>query len=102
MSFAVEIYTDMRKGISLRGVAELMHKIFGIIVSYETIRKWVFVTKKIISRREIVEATCWHADETYIKIKGKGFWLWIVFCADTKQILAWHISKKRLFKDKYC
>ena len=43
--------------------------------------------------------TVWHVDETYIKIKGVGHWLWIVYCADTKQVLAWHISKGRFFED---
>src|SRR3989338_6878087 len=43
--------------------------------------------------REIVKATTWHADETYIKIKGNGYWLWIVY--DKLGVLAWHISKKR-------
>ena len=38
-------------------------------------------------------------DETYIKIKGRGFWLWVVYCPEIKKVLAWHISKKRLFKE---
>ena len=96
MSFAVEIYTDMRKAISLRGVAELIKKIFNVSFTYETIRQWVIAAKKPISRREI-SSRVWHADETYIKIKGKGYWLWIVY--DECQVLSWHISKKRTIKD---
>jgi len=99
VSFAVELYTDLRKGISLEGVAELLKKVFNVSFTYETIRKWLRFDKKNISRRKIIEATHWHADETYFKIKGIGHWLWVVFCEDTKQILAWHISKKRLHKD---
>ena len=45
----------------------------------------------------IVKATTWHADETYIKIKGNGYWLWIVY--DKLGVLAWHISKKRKIQD---
>lgn len=99
VSFAVQLYTDLRKGISLEGVAEIINKVFDISFTYETIRNWVRFSKKDISRRKIVQATHWHADETYFKIKGIGHWLWIVFCEDTKEILAWHISKKRLHKD---
>lgn len=99
ISFAVELYTDLRKGISLKGVAEVIKKVFNVSFTYETIRQWLKFDKKDISRRKKVEATHWHADETYFKIKGKGYWLWIVFCEDTKQVLAWHISKKRLHKD---
>ena len=79
ISFAVEIYTDLRKAISLEGVTELLKKIFDVEVTYEAIRQWILASKKTISRREIVKATIWHADETYIKIKGKGYWLWIVY-----------------------
>jgi len=96
MSFAVELYTSPRMAASLRGMPEILLKAFGIKVTYETIRQWVLAAEKPISRREIVSTT-WHVDETYIKIKGVGHWLWIVFCADTKHVLAWHISKTRTF-----
>jgi putative transposase len=87
----------LRKAISLEGVAELLKKIFGAEVSGEAVRLWVLASKKTISRREILKATTWHADETYIKIKGKGYWLWIVY--DKLGVLSWHISKKRKIKD---
>src|SRR3989338_1750131 len=96
MSFAVEVYTSLRMSASLRGVAAIINKAFSIKISHEGIRQWVLAAEKPISRREIVSTT-WHVDETYIKIKGIGHWLWIVFCADTKQVLAWHISKTRTF-----
>ena len=97
MSFAVEIYTDLRKALSLEGVTEVLKKALDVTVSYESIRQWVLTTKKPISRREIAKATTWHADETYIKIKGKGYWLWIVY--DKIGVLSWRISKKRTIKD---
>ena len=97
MSFAVEIYTDLRKAISLEGVAEILKTLFGAEVSGEAVRLWVLASDKPISRREIAKATTWHADETYIKIKGNGYWLWIVY--DKLGVLSWHISKKRKIKD---
>lgn len=97
MSFAVELYTDLRKAISLKGVAELLKKVFAVEVTYESIRQWVLAAKNTVLRRGINSSECWHADETYIKIKGIGFWLWLVY--DEELILAWHISKKRLHKD---
>jgi len=98
MSFAVELYTSLRIGISLRGIVKLLKKAFDVRVSHEAVRQWVKATKKPIPRREIPEETTWHADETYFRIKGRGHWLWIVYCADAGQILSWHISRKRLFK----
>ncbi len=97
ISFAVELYTDLKKALSLEGVAEVLMKAFNVKVSYEAIRQWVLAAKKKISRREIFKPTTWHADETYIKIKGRGFWLWIVY--DKIGVLSWHISKRRTIKD---
>ena len=95
ISFAVELYTSL-VGISLRTVSLVMSKL-GFDVSHEGIRQWVLTTKKPICRREKGMPTTWHADETFIKIKGKGNWLWIVY--DRKGVLSWHISKTRRIKD---
>ncbi|MBI2145469.1 DDE-type integrase/transposase/recombinase [Candidatus Woesearchaeota archaeon] len=97
IAFAVEIYTDLRKAISLEGISELLKKIFNVVFSREAIRQWVLSSKKGISRREICVPTTWHADETYVKIKGKGYWLWIVY--DKIGVLSWRISKVRRIKD---
>jgi transposase-like protein len=94
MSFAVELYTSLRKGISLRGIPTILQRAFGVEVSYEAIRQWVLAAEHPICHRE-PRATTWHVDETYIKIKGVGHWLWIVYCADTREVLGWHISKNR-------
>jgi transposase-like protein len=93
--FAVDLYTTI--GISLRTLAIKMKRYFDISVSHEGIRQWVLHAKNIVDLDDKPVATdTWHADETYIKIKGRGFWLWIVFCKESKQVIAWHVSKKRL------
>ena len=98
ISFAVDLYSTV--GISLRTLANRMKKYFNIKISHECIRQWVLVAKKLIITDDKPKATkTWHVDETYIKIKGKGFWLWVVFCKESKQVIAWHISKKRLLKE---
>ncbi|HIH12879.1 TPA: DDE-type integrase/transposase/recombinase [Candidatus Woesearchaeota archaeon] len=94
----MEIYTSPHMAASLQGVADILKKAFNIEVSREAVRLWVSAVKKPIIRREMLSST-WHADETYVKIKGKGYWLWIVYCAKTKQVLAWHLSKGRYYKD---
>jgi len=99
MSFAVQMYTSPRMGISLRGIVEILQKVFAVKVSYEAVRQWVLAAKQRIFPRKIARATRWHADETYFKIKGKGFWLWIVYCRDTKQVLSWRVSRSRTLAD---
>ena len=98
ISFAVDLYSTI--GISLRTLSDRMKKYFDIKISHEGIRQWVLSAKNIINvdDKPIATAT-WHVDETYIKIKGEGFWLWVVFCKESKQVIAWHISKTRLLKD---
>jgi transposase-like protein len=97
ISFAVEMYVET--GISLRTLARKLKKFFHVKVSHETIRQWIKIYEKPISPREIVVSTHWHADETYIKIKGVGHWLWIVRCRETGNVLSWRITKGRFFKD---
>jgi putative transposase len=97
MGFAVEIYTSLRMAASLRGITDILKKAFGIFVSHETVRQWAIASKEPISHREIAKSTTWHADETYIKIKGNGYWLWIVY--DKLGVLSWHISRKRKIRD---
>ncbi|MFH1275810.1 MAG: DDE-type integrase/transposase/recombinase [Candidatus Woesearchaeota archaeon] len=97
ISFAVEMYVET--GISLRTLAKKLKKFFNVKVSYETIRQWIKIYERPISRREIIVSTRWHADETYIKINGIGHWLWIVRCRETGDVLSWRITKGRFFKD---
>jgi len=98
IGFAVELYTSPQIAVSLRGIARIIKKAFNVVISHEAVRQWVLASRKRIPRREKPASTSWHADETYIKIKGKGFWLWVVYCRDTKQVLSWHISEKHLLK----
>lgn len=96
ITFATELYTTI--GISLRKVAFHLKKYFDIIISHEAIRQWVLKSKKSIDENCIATAT-WHIDETYFKIKGEGYWLWVVRCRESKHVIAWHISKSHLLKD---
>jgi transposase-like protein len=97
MNFATEMYA--RTGLSLRTAAEELKKYFDIVISHEAIRKWILVAKNVIFSRENDRSSTWHVDETYIKIEGRGYWLWIVYARETKQVLAWNITKGRFFKD---
>ena len=76
---AYAVWTYFRFSLSLRDVEDLLAA-RGIIVSYETIRKWVgkFGTKYAASiRRDRRECPSdkWHLDEVVIPIRGRKFWL---------------------------
>lgn len=98
ISFAVEMYTTCI-GISLRMISKLLGKL-GFIVSHQAVKNWVLQDKtQHFVDDKVNNARTWHCDETYIRIKGIGHWVWLVYCAETRQVLAWHISQTHLLKD---
>ena len=98
ISFVVDIYSTV--GISLRTLSRKLLEFFDIKISHEGIRQWMLASKnKHFVDDKVDNCQTWHVDETYIKIKGRGPWLWVVYCKESKQILGWHISKGRFFKD---
>jgi putative transposase len=77
IAHAVWLY--FRFPLSLRLVEEMLQE-RGIVVSYETVRRWAMkfgrdyarrLTRKRPSRRDI-----WHLDEVVVTIGGKQHWLW--------------------------
>jgi len=77
IAHAVWLY--FRFPLSLRLVEEMLLE-RGIIVSYETIRRWALkfgpdyarrLKRKRPSRRDV-----WHLDEVVVTIAGKKHWLW--------------------------
>ena len=77
IAYAVWLY--FRFPLSLRLVEEMLLE-RGIVVSYETIRRWAIkfgpdyarrLNRKAPSRRDV-----WHLDEVVIMINGEKRWLW--------------------------
>ena len=98
IDFAVDLYTTM--GVGLRTLANKMLKYFGIKISHEGIRQWILAGKQeLFVDHKVNNRQTWSVDETYIKVKGKGHWLWIAYSVETKQVLSWHLSEKRLLKN---
>jgi putative transposase len=71
--------------LSYRGVEELMFE-RGVIVSYESIRRWCLKFGPIyaaeIRRRRPQPRDKWHLDEVFIKICGRTYYLWRAVDAD--------------------
>ena len=69
----------MRFTLSFRDVEDLLAE-RGIVVSYETVRRWVnhfgpIVTADLRKRRPKPHSV-WHLDEVYLKIGGRMVYLW--------------------------
>jgi putative transposase len=71
--------------LSYRGVEELMFE-RGILVSYETIRRWCHKFGPLIAaalrRRRPQPKDKWHLDAMYIKMNGTTYYLWRAVDAD--------------------
>ena len=73
------IWLYLRFSLSFRDVEDLLAE-RGIIVSYETVRRWVnHFGPKIaadLRQRRSKPHTTWHLDEVYLKIDGRLVYLW--------------------------
>jgi putative transposase len=76
---AQAVWLYFRFPLSLRLVEEMLLE-RGIVVSYETVRRWALkfgpayarrLRRKTPSRRDI-----WHLDEVVVTISGQKHWLW--------------------------
>ena len=89
---AYAVWCYFRFSLSLRDVEDLLAT-RGIIVSYETIRKWVgkFGTKYAASIRPDRPAPSdkWHLDEVVIPIRGRKFWLWRAIDSKVTFLIFW-------------
>src|SRR5450631_3900172 len=73
------IWIYVRFTLSFRDVEDLLAE-RGILVSYETVRRWVNHFGPMITadlrRRRSKPHTIWHLDEVYLKIDGRLVYLW--------------------------
>jgi putative transposase len=73
------IWLYVRFTLSFRDVEDLLAE-RGIVVSYETVRRWVnHFGPKIaadLRKRRPKPHTIWHLDEVYLKIDGRFVYLW--------------------------
>src|ERR1700720_4904304 len=73
------IWLYVRFTLSFRDVEDLLAE-RGIVVSYETVRRWVTHFGPMIAadlrKRRPKPHTIWHLDQAYLKIDGRLVYLW--------------------------
>lgn len=70
----------LRYKLSLRDLAEIFVA-RGIVFTHEAVRDWEtrfapLIADQLRRKRRGQAGTCWHADETYIKVRGKWCYLY--------------------------
>src|ERR687894_760475 len=73
------VWLYLRFTLSLRDVEELLAE-RGIVVTYESIRRWVLTLGPVIARRLRARRpkphSRWHLDEMFVRVGGKQMYLW--------------------------
>jgi len=91
------IWLYVRFTLSFREVEDLLAE-RGILVSYETVRRWVnHFGPKIaadLRKRRPTPHTTWHLDEVYLKIDGRLVYLWRAVDAEG-EVLAVLVQTRR-------
>ena len=91
------------EGLSTRKVSRQLESIYGEKVSQVTVWKWI--RKYSILVGEYVKTLSpkvglnWHHDETVIRCEGQNQWFWETIDAETRMIIASHLSETRSLKD---
>jgi len=88
---------------TFRKVAETLYLTHQVKVSHVTISKWckrfapafLHVANCYNNQINLADSDEWHFDETYIKIKGKWYYLWLAIDSETRMILDFHLSPYR-------
>ena len=73
------VWLYLRFTLSYRDVEELLAE-RGIMVTYETIRRWILtlgpaIARRLRARRPKLHGR-WHLDEMFVRIGGKQMYLW--------------------------
>ena len=91
------VWLYFRFTLSFRDVEDLLAE-RGIMVSYETVRRWVNHFGPMIAadlrKRRPKPYTTWHLDEVYLKISGRMVYLWRAVDAEG-QVLDVLVQSKR-------
>nr|WP_319373878.1 IS6 family transposase [uncultured Methanobacterium sp.] len=100
IAVSMDLYYD---GLSVRKIQRQISYLFKVKVSQVTIHNWI--TKYSVLVKEYVDtlkadlSDVWHTDETAIKIKGQQKWFWEIIDAETRFMVAEHLSNTRTIKD---
>lgn len=87
-------------GMSVWKTSELL-KDFGIDVSQETVHEWCYEKFGVSNEKKLIKEELtgiWYVDETFVKIKGKTGYLWVIKDSNNN-VIALYLSKRRSAKE---
>lgn len=100
VALALDLYF---RGLSLRKVSDHLQQAYSVSVSPATVYAWITrFTPKAARWMDSLGARTgdrWHVDETVVTSDGHPRWVWNVIDADTRFLLATHVTKLRRLRD---
>jgi putative transposase len=100
IALALDLYF---RGMSVRKVAEHFAQVHSLKVNHVTVYRWIVHYSKLaaewMDRQGARTGERWHIDETVVNVNGEPRYLWNVMDADTRLLLATHVSQGRGLDD---
>ena len=100
IALALDLYF---RGMSVRKVAEHFAQVHSLPVSATTVYNWLVRYSRLaaewMDRQGAGVGERWHIDETVVSIDGKRHYVWNVLDAETRFLLATHVSRDRGMAD---
>jgi transposase-like protein len=96
IALALDLYF---RGMSLRQIVEHFSQVYSLKISHQTIYRWIVHYSKLAAEwmdsQNPQVGKDWNMDETVININGNNHYLWNIMDADTRFLMATHVSKGR-------
>ena len=87
------------RGVSFRQVADHFGQVYGLRISAMTVYRWVThfgtLAAEWMDRQGAKTGERWNIDETVVSVDGDKRWVWNVLDAETRFLLATHVSVNR-------
>jgi len=100
VALAMDLYF---RGLSLRKVSDHLRQAWGVCVAPATIYAWIarFAPRAARWMDTLGARTGerWHVDETVVSADGKPRWAWNVLDAESRFLLATHVTRLRRLRD---
>jgi putative transposase len=100
IALALDLYF---RGMSVRKVGDHLAQVYGLRVSAATVYNWIAHFSKVaaewMDRQGAAVGEKWHVDETVVSINGQRSYVWNVLDAETRFLLATHVSRDRGMAD---
>lgn len=96
IALALDLYF---RGLSVRKVADHLAQVHGLKVGHVTVYRWVAhysrLTAEWMDAQGAMTGQRWHIDETVVNVDGARRYLWNILDADSRFLLATHVSHNR-------